>query len=169
MSQPFPTHRADLLPTDYNLVFDAIPNALFSLQTVNMPGVTANPTTTPTPLGSTYQWYGEKLTYEEFTISFIVDEDLANYEELYHWMLALTNSQNSNQFWTKSQDSRAPDKDFYNATLFFLDANKNPKKKIIFHNTFPIAISSFDMDYSNTDPETVLATATFTYDYFTIE
>ena len=171
MAKPLPISRADYLNTDFKLVFDAIPNVLFRLQSINMPGVTANPVTLPTPLASTYQWYGEKLTYEEFTATYVVDEELANFEELYKWMLSLTNAQKTDQF--HANPSKIPDptknkKDFSDATLFFLDANKSTKKKIVFSNVFPIAMQSIDLEYSNIDPENVLSTVTFTYDYFTI-
>ena len=179
MAQAFPISRADYINSDFKLVFDAIPNVLFKLQSVNMPGVTANPVTLPTPLAATYQWYGEKLTYEEFTATFIVDEELANYEEMYKWMLSLTNSQRPDQFHANSGEDSFPaalvavdptknNQDFADATLFFLDANKQIKKKIVFSKVFPIALQSIDLEYSNIDPEVVLSTVTFTYDYFTI-
>ena len=51
----------------------------------------------PTPF-SDIPIEGEKLTFDQLNISFLVDEDLQNYQEIYSWLLSMGFPDNFTQF-----------------------------------------------------------------------
>ncbi|MEE3228049.1 MAG: hypothetical protein VX237_03000, partial [Chloroflexota bacterium] len=79
-------------PTNLNLLqtvafetnFLRIPNVSYFCQSVNIPGMVLGTALQPTPF-SDIPIEGEKLTFDQLNISFLVDEDLQNYQEIYSW------------------------------------------------------------------------------------
>ena len=52
---------------------------------------------------------GDKLEYEDLTVTFIVDEYLENYTSLHEWMTAIGFPENREQFTTfRSETSNTP-------------------------------------------------------------
>ena len=53
--------------------------------------------------------------------------------------------------------------------LFILNSDYKPYMTVKFKNIYPTFVSGIDFDSSNTDAETVIATATFAYTHYEIE
>jgi hypothetical protein len=124
---------------------------------------------------------GDKINFGEFTIRFLVAEDMSNYLELYRWILALGFPKDYNQFraFTETRPSRFPFVTktdgkqeilaYSDGTLTILDSTNNPKVNIIFKNLFPISLQSLDFDIASQTVEYFTAIATFKYTFFEVE
>lgn len=84
----------DGLPvTKFQCQFSKIPHVIFFLQSWNVPGVTIEAITRPTPVLDIDE-IGEKVVYTPFEIEFLVDSQMKNYREIFDWMKKITVSPN---------------------------------------------------------------------------
>ena len=141
-------------------------NLNFNVQTANLPSIQGNPKEIPTPVGSTH-FAGDKVQYETLEISFIVDESLNDWREVYNWMRALAPSHLDslalNQYSTYTKDL------YTSATLFILTNSLHVNVKCTFHNLFPISLTGLDFSTKDTEDRKLFSTVTFAYDYFDLE
>ena len=54
-------------------------------------------------------------------------------------------------------------------TIHCLNSAKNPHRRFIFKNLFPVSLDGFDLNVALNEPEPVQVTATFTYESFELE
>ncbi len=143
-----------LNPTSFVLSLDRTtnPNAEFSIQTMVLPDVSANPTPYITR-SRNISMSADKLEYAPFECTFLVDEDLTNYREIYDWLYSQVDS---------VQD------DYRDITLSVLSSANTVNKQIVFHSAHPTNLGSLPFDITTSDIEYVVATVTFEYSYFEI-
>ena len=53
--------------------------------------------------------------------------------------------------------------------MFVFSSANNVVRRFKFHNMFPKELSSLDFDSGTDNPEALTATATFAFEYFTVE
>tara|TARA_B100000035_G_scaffold143377_1_gene122050 strand:+ start:472 stop:807 length:336 start_codon:yes stop_codon:yes gene_type:complete len=75
-----PTKLDYTSPTQFRFVINQLPKVEYFTVAANVPGITLGSATYATPLKD-IPYPGEKLTYEDLTLTFIVDENLENYIE----------------------------------------------------------------------------------------
>ena len=73
-------------PTQFRFIINQLPKVEFFTVAANVPGITLGETLFPTPFRQ-IPIAGDELTYESFTISFLVDEYLENYITLHDWLV----------------------------------------------------------------------------------
>ncbi|UTS52011.1 hypothetical protein [Synechococcus phage BUCT-ZZ01] len=71
----------------WKLSIDKFPNIEFYAQSVQLPTVTLESADMNFP-GKTLYLPGEKVTYGEFDVQFIIDEEMETYAELFEWIKA---------------------------------------------------------------------------------
>ena len=85
----------DGLPnTDFKLVFPKLPLTTMFLQTLNVASISVG----VAPQETRYvnlQNVGEKLSYQPFSATFLVDKNMLCYNEIYEWMKRMTVSGSS--------------------------------------------------------------------------
>ena len=165
-----------LKPNGFRFMIHNLPNVSFFCQSANIPDITLGVATQATPLAD-FPMPGEKLTFGELNIRFLIQENMANYEEIYRWMRGLGNPESSEEYtkYIQSQIYRFPGKTVRSATdsltseasLFILDSNNNPSIKIVFQEAFPVALSGLDFDLGNS--EYFQGLASFRYRQYKIE
>jgi hypothetical protein len=76
-----------LTPTSFVLQIDktVYPEAEFTIQTMVLPDVIVDGAPLSTP-SRNIAIASDKIVYGPFECSFIVDEDLVNYQEIYDWL-----------------------------------------------------------------------------------
>ena len=84
-------------PTQFRFGIHQLPKVEFFTVTANLPGISVDNTTLPTPYKD-ISIMGEKPTFENLTISFIVDEYLENYISLHNWLTGIGFPQDRAQF-----------------------------------------------------------------------
>ena len=109
---------------------------------------------------------GERLTYGDFTLRFLVDENMENYIAIYNWLKGLGFPETTQQFrdvTTDSKGQRDPKEAFCDGTLRILNSNYREVGKVKFNDLFPTSLTSLDFDATATDVQYLTAEATFKY------
>ena len=169
-----------LRPNAFRFSIKNLPSVAFTCQSANLPGLTLGYVTQPTPFLD-IPHVGDKNVFGDFTIRFLITEDMSNYIELYEWLVALGFPNDYNQYRRFSgerlnrfpfvKDSRgAPIAVAYSdATLTILDSNNVPKTNINFKDAFPVAVEALDFDITSSSVEYFIGIASFKYKLFDIE
>jgi len=120
---------------------------------------------------------GDKLQYGDLNITFMVDEDMENYLQIYQWITSLGFPESISQFSElKDTDRLLPEKpvagDHFNersdATLMILNSDYNPSVKIKFKDVFPVALSAVPFNVTAEAQQYYTATASFRYTIFDV-
>jgi hypothetical protein len=109
---------------------------------------------------------GEKLTYGDLNIKFLVDENMENYIALYNWLTGLGFPETAEQYenlTTRDDGIRDSKEAFSDGTLRILNSNLREVAKVKFLDLFPVSLSSIDFDATATDIEYFTAEASFKY------
>jgi len=169
--------------TQWRLAFNRVPKTTWFCTAANLPGVTLGEAMYPTPMQDTYIT-GDKLTFETLNITFIVDEELQNYRELWDWITGIGFPVDHSQWETilsegdssvskfggsvgKSTYSEA--NLYSDATMIVYNSKNIPKINVNFKNMFPISLSSLEYSQEAMDVEYFRAMASFRYLYYEFE
>ena len=173
-----PTELDYLRPTGFRFQVHNIPNVSFFCQAANLPQMSLGQQEQQTPLSNLY-FPGEKLQFGELVIRFLIQEDMANYKELYNWMIGLGSPESHKQFteYVDGQRYRFPNQNnrakylgqFSDASLYVLDSNNNPNVQISFKDCFPISLEGLDFDISSGDQNYFVGVAAFRYRTFDVQ
>lgn len=154
-----------LTPIGFQLGIEKLPNVGFKTQTVNLPGISLgeavqnNPfTDAPVP--------GEKLTWEPFTINFLIDETMTNYMSIWSWMIGLGFPTDYAEFLDGRNRNIIHMSD---AFLQILGSNNVVVKTVKFTDMFPTSLSAVTFASTENDVNYIQASATFSYSTFTFE
>ena len=115
---------------------------------------------------------GERLTYGDFTLRFLVDENMENYLAIYEWLTGLGFPESGKQFRDITTDvdgQRDPKEAFCDGTLRILNSNYREVAKVKFTDLFPVSLTSLDFDATNTDVQFLTAEATFKYTIYDLK
>ena len=107
---------------------------------------------------------GERLTYGDFTLRFLVDENMENYISIYDWLTGLGFPETTKQFKEIIKDKdgqRDPKEAFCDGTLRILNSNYREVAKVKFNDLFPISLTSLDFDATNTDVQYLYSRGNF--------
>ena len=159
-----------LQPSKFILAFNRLPTVQYFCQEANVPGVSLGNATLNTPLLDV-PVAGEKLSYEEFDVTFMVDEDMQSWNELYNWLLAIGSPKSiaaRQQLNALQNTNNTPTNYYSDATLTIMSALNNPVVRINFQRMFPVSLSEIRFDVQNSADTIVTATAKFRYSYFEI-
>ncbi|SVB61523.1 uncharacterized protein METZ01_LOCUS214377 [marine metagenome] len=167
--------------TQWRLAFNRIPKTTWFCTTANLPGVTLGEAQYPTPMSDMFIT-GDKLTFETLNITFIVDEELQNYRELWDWITGigfpvshsewettLTKGDGAVRSFGTSKSTYEESNLYSDATLIVYNSKNIPKVDIKFKNMFPTSLSSLEYSQELTDVEYLKASATFRYLYYEFE
>lgn len=157
-SNEFLSNVGYLSPVGFRLLIDRIryPNVQFSVQTAEIPDVSVETASYPTPQ-RTIEIPGDKVNYSDFSCQFIVDEQLENYYEIYEWLLGLVTEQDSKSI-QKTRDM----------TLLVLDSHNNVSREVHFADAYPTSLSAVQFDSKTRDIQYLVGDVTFKYSYFDI-
>jgi hypothetical protein len=145
------------------------PKVDFFCNTARIPEITLDTTVQPSYLKD-IDVPGEKLSYGDLTIQFLVDENMENYRIVHNWITGLGFPETTQQFKdlisTNQFDvTQPPDlkEQFADGTLRILNSNFNEVARVKFLDMFPVSLSSLDFDATSTDVNYFTAQATFKY------
>ena len=175
MAQNQPTNVNMLSPVGFRFLVKKLPKTNFFIQACNLPGIALNESDgLPTPF-TRLPVPGDHMTFNELQISFRVDEDFANYIELYNWIRALgfpETFQQANTIYQTSNSifsSAGGDTVFTDATLMVLNSAMNPNIEVTFRQMVIISLSDLTFDSRSPDIDYVECNATFRYRDFVIK
>ena len=173
--------------TQWRLAFNRIPKTTWFCTAATIPGIQLGEAQYATPMTDMVVT-GDKLTFETLNITFIVDEELQNYRELWNWIVGIgTPVKHSQwttelfkgdsavrQFGTEDTDPRTKvsyeESNLYSdSTLIVYNSKNKAKVNVQFKNMFPTSLSSLEYSQELTDVEYFKATASFRYLYYEFE
>ena len=169
-----------LRPNAFRFSIKNLPGVSFTCQSANLPSLSLGFTSQPTPFLD-IPHVGDKNVFGDFTIRFLITEDMSNYIELYEWLVALGFPTDYNQYrnFTGDRLSRFPfvrnasggpiAVAYSDATLTILDSNNVPKTNINFKDAFPVSVEALDFDITSSSVEYFVGIASFKYKQFEIE
>lgn len=152
-------------PLEFIVSIKRLPNTEFFTQRTQIPSVSSSPIVYSTPFNNLFET-PDKLTYDNFNFSFIIDEKMNNYLEIYNWIKGVTFPQNFDQFKAINESKEGR---FSDISVLVLNSSKNPSINITYRNCFPISLSEITLDTTSPDLIYPEATVTFQYDYYEIE
>ena len=106
---------------------------------------------------------GDNVTFDEFSITIIVDEYLRNWEEIQTWIIGL-----GKPFGFKEYEKRKEAGVDTTGSLFILTGSKNPSLRFDFYNLWPKSIGSVQFDIMAADITYSTADVVFQYNYYTM-
>ena len=176
-----------LSPTQFKFNIHQLPKVEFFCTAANIPAISLGEAVFPTPYKE-IPVMGDTLTYDNLSISFIVDENLENYIELHNWLIGIGFPKNRNQFSNfRSSTSSSPiatqgvSNDigdvkpstsargmFGDAILTTLTNKNNPVVEARFQDLYPVSLGALDFTQTATDVEYITVTADFSYKLYEI-
>ena len=169
-----PTVTDYLRPNAFKFLIAKLPNITYTLQTANLPTIQLGVAVQETPFVD-IPHPGDKVSFSEFQCSFLVNEDLSNYRELYDWIKAMgipTEGDEWSQITKRAsvyQQGREYHAEYSDASLMILNSNNVPKVRINFQDLFPISVEGLTFDITGTGMEYFTCAAVFRYKAFTID
>ncbi|NBW56973.1 hypothetical protein EBR43_04160 [bacterium] len=175
-----PTTYDYLRPNGFRFTIQDLPHVSYTCQSANIPLIDVGFATQPTPFVDV-PVIGDKVNFGDFTITFLINEDMANYLELYAWLVAIGFPKSYNQFpdYIQKRMNRFPfvqnkftsnDTIAYSdATLHILNSVNVASTKIVFRDLFPISLQALDFNITPSTIEYFVGIASFKFKYFDVE
>ena len=114
---------------------------------------------------------GEKLTYGDLTIRFLVDENMKNYMAVHNWLKGIGFPETPQQFkdQTTDEDGLRDEKEvFSDGSLHILNSNFQDVAIVKFNDLFPVALTSLEFDATETDINYFTAEVVMRYTVYSI-
>jgi hypothetical protein len=183
-----PTKLDYASPTQFKFGINQLPKVEFFTVGANIPAINMGDAMFPTPFKD-IPMMGDKLTYDNLSITFIVDEYLENYQSIHEWMTAIGFPKSRKQFSNfRANTSNAPvitqgesldigdvqpvtgvNALFSDATLTILSNKNNPILNVFFRDMYPVVLGALDYTQTATDVEYMTSTVDFAYQIYEFE
>ena len=183
-----PTAQDYASPTQFKFSILKLPKVEYFCTSVNIPGITLGGNITQQTPFEDIPLPGDKLTYEPLRMSFLVDENLENFQEIHGWLIGLGFPRDYSEFQNlvSAGNDRFPAKNqsvsteigkvkygtanvggtYSDATLTILTSKNNPQLEVRFKNLFPTSLTGLDYNQQATDVEYLTATVNFEYEIY---
>ena len=173
MSDPFVNqiqNRNFLSPVGFKFTLAKYPKVAFFSNSARIPELSLGTAIQPSYLKD-IDVPGEKLTYGDLTIRFLVDENMQNYMAMHNWLKGIGFPETPQQFADQTTDKdgiRDPLEVFSAGSLHILNSNFQDVAIVKFNDLFPVALTSLEFDATETDINYFTAEATMRYTVYNI-
>ena len=167
------SNRNFLSPTGFKFGLKRSPGVAFFCNQANIPSLDLGIAVQPSYLKDIDR-PGDKITFGDLNLRFLVDEDLVNYMEIQNWIRGLGFPESLDQFQELKDENilgpmgKANDDIYSDGTLQILSSNLIPKFQVIFRDLFPSNLSTVTFDATDTDIEYFTADVGFKYTIYTL-
>ncbi len=117
---------------------------------------------------------GDKLTYDDFSLDFIVDENMENYLLVHNWLRGFGYPESLEEYQRLlNEDSLNPGKQTAfsgqsDGTLVVYNSNFRPVASVKFEGLFPVSLSTIGFDAKDSNSNYITAQVTFKYTIYNI-
>ena len=171
-------NRNYMSPVGFKLILTKTPKVDFLCQSANIPQISMGTAIQPSYLKD-IPVPGDKVLYDDLTVSFLVDEKMENYLAIHKWITGLGYPESRGQYDQLRKDDNRTDRivgddgdpryfEFSDATLQILNSNYQPNILVNFKDAFPTSLSTLDFDVTTRDYSFFTASVTFKYTIFDI-
>lgn len=164
-----PPNKNNLSPLGHKFVITRLPSTVYWCQSINVPDVSLPDIKIGNPFVD-LNFAGDHVKYSPLQITFKVDEDMTNYNEILSWIFGLGFPERFEQF----REIERNDLDGSaggirsDASVLINSSNMNANIEILYRDVFPISLSDLVFDTRLTDITYVTATATFSVRDFVV-
>ena len=164
-------NRNFLSPVGFKFALKRSPKTAFFCNQANIPDITLGIAEQPSYLKD-IPIPGDKISFGDLNLRFLVDEDLGNYMEIQKWIRGLGFPEALKEFnELEKQDylfgaakfAQRGDQIYSDGTLQILSSNLVPKFQVVFDDLFPYSLSTLSFDATDTDIEYFTADVSFKY------
>jgi hypothetical protein len=156
-----PADQNLLQGSKFQVAFARLPYIQFFVQAINLPGISSTPAVQTTPFVDA-PIPADKLKYENFSMTFLIDEPLWTWTSVNDWIKGLTFPDSFQEYKNLSIQQRlltANKKPQYSdAQVTILTNKNNPILAVTFQDMFPVSVSG--IQFSTQDNATAVKTAT---------
>jgi len=183
-----PTKLDYASPTQFKFSIIKLPKVEYFCTAANIPGISLGGAMSQvTPLKDV-PLPGDKLTYEPLQMTFLVDENLENFQEIHGWLVGLGFPRDHSEFrdLVSSGNDRFPAKNqsisneigkvkygspnvggtYSDATLTILSSKNNSELEVRFRNMFPTGLTGLQYNQQAADVDYLTATVSFEYEIY---
>jgi hypothetical protein len=180
-----PTKLDYASPTQFKFSILKLPKVEYFCTSVNVPGISLGDATQATSLKN-IPIPGDKLTYEPLQMTFLVDENLENFQEIHGWLVGLGFPRDHTEFRNllSSGNDRFPTRNATNvsteagktkfaaadtgptlsdATLTVLSSKNNAQVEVRFRDVYPTGLTGLAYNQQAADVDYLTATVSFSY------
>lgn len=152
----------NLSPLNYKMKIARTPELEYRVQTIDLPGISLGTANRPTMFGAGIPYSGD-LTFEDLNLSFLIGENMADYLEIWSWLMSLGHASDFDSFPKKLTDG------FSDVSILLLNSAMKPKMLYKFIDAYPTNISSIHLDTTLTDVQYATCSVNFKYSRYLIE
>lgn len=168
-------NRNFLSPVGFKFTVTRAPKVAFFSNQANIPDLTLGTTVQPTYTRQIPQ-PGEMIQFGDFSLRFLVDEDLTNYMEIQNWIRGIGFPESLSEIYKLQNDEYAleankfdPIKNIYSdGTLLVLNSNQRLNWQVKFTDLFPYTLTTLTFDATDTDVQYLTAEVGFKYTMYNI-
>lgn len=179
-----PTQLDYASPTQFKFNIIKLPKVEYFCTEVNIPSLQMTNATQVTPLRD-IPLPGTKLDFGDLVLTFMIDEKLENYEEIFGWLRGLgfpedhsdyanllssgrdrfpTQGKDRQNFNAGREGTAAPQGGILSdATLTILSAKNNPIKEVRFKDIFPVSLTGVSYSQQASDVQYLTSSVSFKY------
>ena len=164
------SNRNFLSPIGFKITIAKTPKVDFFCNSARIPQISLGNAVQPTYLKN-IDVPGDKLEYGDFSLRFLVDENLENYMAIHNWLTGLGYPETTQQFKTLTTDQnneRELDEQFSDASLHILNSNYRDVAIVKFNGLFPQSLTSLEFEATDSDINYFTADVSFKYTYYEI-
>ncbi len=168
------SNRNNLSPTGFKFSLAKYPKIDFFSNTAVIPEINLGVAVQPTYLKD-IPIPGDKLSFGDFSLNFMVNEDMENYLLVYNWLRAFGYPESAVEYQQlleedeNSMGVQTAISGMSDGSLLIYNSNYNPVVKVVFKDMFPTSLSSLDFDAKNTDVNYLTAQVNFKYTIYNIQ
>jgi len=163
-------NRNFLSPIGFKFHITKTPKVNFFSNSARIPEIVLGTATQPNYLKN-IDIPGDKLEFGDFSLRFLVDEELENYMAVHNWLTGLGFPETAQEYKTLTTDNdnrRDPDEAFSDGSLHILNSNYRDVAVVKFSNMFPTSLTSLEFDATEGDINYFTAEVTFKYTIYDI-
>ena len=169
-----PENRNFLSPTGFKFTLKRSPKVAFFCNSANIPDLTLGVAVQPTYLKD-IDLPGDKISFGDLSLRFLVDENLENYMEIQNWIRGLGYPEKLSQFSDLEREGLIQGnyaKDVQNiysdGTLQVLTSSSLPNFQVVFKDLFPYSLGTLSFDATDTDIQYFTADVSFKYTIYNL-
>ena len=163
-------NRNFLSPVGFKFTLAKEPKVDFFSNSASIPSISLGTAVQPSYLKD-IDIPGDKLTYGDFSLRFLVDEDMVNYMAIHNWMSGLGYPETTQEFrdlTTNTDGERDLKEQFSDGSLHILNSNFRDVAIVKFRDLFPVYLTSLDFEADNDDINYFTAEVTFKYTVYNV-
>ena len=167
--------RINSIPANINYLGDLsflffiekLPNVNFFLQSASIPSVFSQYILSPNPFVD-LPVHGDHMTFDPLEVTFIVDEDMRNYFEIYKWIrgYAFPTDFKEHKDLAEAGENAVGKGIISDATLLIGNNMKNMNIEVTYVDAFPFSLSGLRFNTTDNDMKYLTATVQFKYTYY---